>query len=183
MSRFHDEFFKQKGTEHDNLLIKFVSELDDCDLVYDIQNYIYKYCKAKNYETSDYIEKYETEVLCKNGTFIIGYADVVFSVTLPHKNSNEYNPLPLKYQCIMEIKPQLTDAGAVLRQLKTYADILKIYDQFYYVKSQENPFADARRGRVIPGNLMIVTKTKPDDSVINYLEHEGVRVIVFDEGT
>lgn len=193
MSRFHDEFFKQKGTEHDKLLITCVSRsglekiLDRIKPVTRCENFIKM---GGNYKIWDPVEgtrverentiinldeDYETEVICKNGNFIIGYADIVYTVLVTSAEDRDSFCLPHRYQCVIEVKPKFDDAGAILWQLKTYADILGTHAKEYHTHNGFNVL----KGTVVPGNLVIVTYTDVPSDTIEYLAHEGVDVIKF----
>lgn len=178
MSKFHDEFFQQKGPKHDELVIKCVSK-DTIQLIIN---------KAGFVGDNPFIV-YETEVLCRNGTFIIGYADILIKVLTDvsddlekeisrraHRLITDYRVPEAEafrsarislndgradsgFRVLVECKPTLDDVGAVLRQLKTYESILyKGYGTFKKV---------------------IATYSAPSEDVINYLSHEGVKVVTF----
>jgi len=88
--------------------------------------------------------KYQTEVVCRNGSFIVGYADLLFSVRPenPMKNLKVFsdnveispkfynkNDSLLTYgtnefSILVEVKPQIKDVGSITRQLKTYRELL-----------------------------------------------------------
>jgi len=177
MSRFHDEFFGQKGPQHDALVIKCVSN----DGLQQILESLGLYAQAKI--------KYETEVICKSGQFIIGYADIYIQVfedgdcsdDLIEKRArrliNDFRlPEAEAYRSarrsitasstgiLVECKPSVADFGAVIRQLKTYEDILKSRGAARLFK-------------------VIATYSTPTKQVLDYLSHEDIVVVVFEEGT
>lgn len=210
MSRFHDEFFRQKGPKHDKLMVKALGKAGIEKVFGGRPSYskdVPVAAKAKIYENQwnhehvlcwsleidelpdwvrEDIEKngieipievkinekfdYETEVICKNGAFIVGYADLLITFTSEkwltgcleeYKKNLLYERL--SKHVLVEIKPELDDVGAVLRQLKTYETILGRY------------YGDLAK--------VIVTYSCPDVEVFEYLAHEGIRIVVFEEGT
>ena len=70
MSRFHEELYRRKGPKHDQLVIKCVSK-SGIDAILSIAG------RPDDIDTMDY----ETEVLCKKGNFIIGYADILIKIS------------------------------------------------------------------------------------------------------
>lgn len=206
MSRFHDEFFKQRGTRHDKLMMKAVSKSGIEKLLgekpiletKDVPKTA-KACILKNYNdekvvvwelnkdngpnVKSYLEsigteievkesitektEYETEVICKSGSFIIGYADIFIKYNISRHAIGSLEGLDVSQylgsdykHVLVELKPQLDDIGAVLRQLKTYESIL------------------GREGRL---EKVIVTYDQQSEDLIEYLKHEGVRLIRFEE--
>jgi hypothetical protein len=204
MSRFHDEFFKQKGTNHDKLLVKCLLEENIKKIVGDVHfeeiQYptkthvlIYHPWENKNEPKKAVWERevrqdsnalkqiltsglevelihaksiktdYETEVICKSGSFIMGYADVVISMIQSDSLYAECNGFEFheKHERIcktlVEIKPTIEDAGAVIRQLKTYYDIL-------------------RNERYTLSMVIVSGESIPDD-IEALLNHEKIRVI------
>lgn len=113
--------------------------------------------------------KKETEVIIRNGTFILGYADAVitycysyeicYSVDDPIWTIKKLGPyyLPEQY-IIVEAKPELTSLGEVIRQLKTYALLMK----------QETP------------KMIIATYSKLGEDALEYLANENIVVVQFD---
>lgn len=208
MSRFHDEFFRQTGPKHDTLMMKALSKAGiekvfgekPCYLKaapaiakgkvfehqYNHERYFFWNLQT---ELNEYvkieIEKggmeipleikikedfdYETEVICKNGAFIIGYADILITFKserwlVGQLDGFERSVLDarLSKHVLVEVKPELKDVGAVLRQLKTYETVLS-----------------HRCGEI---SKVVVTYSCPPVDVFEYLEHEGVRIVVFEEG-
>ena len=204
MSKFHDEFFAQKGTAHDDLLIRCLSDenlriISTPPKMFDFPDHAYALLtNAGDYNDRDkmvaywdleeYIGKndvitirergikrdlvidgpyelidYETEVLCKNGGFIIGYAD--FVVTHSFKTTISASYLEHKFKrtftstsrTLVEVKPKLNDVGAVLRQLKTYHNILS--------RNDDNL------------SMCIVSGEKVQPHIMKLLEHEKVKVV------
>lgn len=206
MSRFHDEFFKQRGTRHDKLMMKAVSKAGiekilgekpilrkqevpktanalmgknyngDPVLVWDIETNLPSHVKYALESTGieiDVVERvtekidYETEVICRSGSFIVGYADILIKYRIDDRvygNMNGYETsqhlVGDRKQVLVELKPALDDIGAVLRQLKTYESILRGDGKFEKV---------------------IVTYDQQNEDLIEYLKHEGVRLIRFEE--
>jgi hypothetical protein len=184
MSRFHDEFFKQKGPKHDELVMKCISKdginkiLDPLKPLTYCEYFIKNHKEYGGAKILNIDEDYETEVICKNGNFIIGYADIVYTILL-QTDINHYS-LPHRYQCVIEAKPEMNDVGAVVRQLKTYADILDIYgNEYEKSKVGENDRPYRVRGKIISGNLIIATYDNVSPEVLEYLLHEGIRVVKF----
>jgi hypothetical protein len=99
--------------------------------------------------------------------FIIGYADLVITyakslIAECEFEGIKYTPIDKTsiLKTIVEIKPEMEDVGAVIRQLKTYQDILS-----YSEKDKEVKFS-----------MVIATPVEVDQDVKEYLHHEGVRV-------
>jgi hypothetical protein len=169
MSKFYDEFFAQKGGKHDELVMKCVSK----DSINNILNLTHATdvieedaIKCKDHPMiSDHKTSidYETEVICNNGNFIIGYADILITV----KSNLIFKPdafgtqeLNVYHIIIIEVKPELSDIGSVLRQLKTYEQCIL-----------QNK--DTRVSKII------ATYSNISEDVKDYLLHEGVHVIKF----
>lgn len=174
MSRFHEELYRRKGHKHDQLVIKCVSK-SGIDAILSIAG------RPDDIDTMDY----ETEVLCKKGNFIIGYADILIKISRNRIEcqkefderfrvlTEEYrvpaaearrsvrNYLQMKdhnYFVLVECKPALEDIGSAIRQLKTYEDAIK--------------------GEYDALKKVIATYDTPSEDVIEYLRHEGVSVFV-----
>lgn len=114
--------------------------------------------------------KKETEVIVRNGTFILGYADAVitycfsyeicYSIDDPIWIIKELGPYYLPEQCIIvEAKPELTSLGEVIRQLKTYALLMKLET---------------------PPKMIIATYSKLGEDALEYLANENIIVVQFD---
>lgn len=284
MAKFYDEFYRQKGTKHDDLVIKCVTDDEiarkiietappnapkykyfapSCDGIHyfppgspvgEWRKDTYEKWNSKKgaYETlgkrectntkcdlhpdmsggcpwaesgdkGKYLEcyvykpigdveyTYNTEIVCKNGSFIVGYADILFNLkwnllpiigieipqieleryeeidsdwskwflnyaenAWPEKNSLGYNGVGLSHlvsqnyaagnyteSVLVEAKPDLNDVGSIIRQLKTYYDLLS-------------------RGRDIR-KIVVVTYTNVDKKYISLLENEGIECIVVEE--
>jgi hypothetical protein len=206
MSRFHDEFFKQRGTRHDKLMMKAVSNAGIekilgekpvlekqevpktakalmgkdyngnpvlvCDLETDLPSNVKYAIEQRGVEIAVHesiTEKidYETEVICRSGSFIVGYADILIKYRIDHRATGSMDGYEAsrhlagdRKQVLVELKPALDDIGAVLRQLKTYESILRGDGNFEKV---------------------IVTYDQQNEDLIEYLKHEGVRLIRFEE--
>lgn len=115
----------------------------------------------------DPVVTYEAEVICKHGNFIVGYADLLFLVSTVVKRSLKLSEdwvwkdiLTKKYgeRMIVDAKPELTDFGAVLRQIKTYMNVLRV-----------------PRG-------VVVTYSDPPAELIELLKNEAVYVVKFPKG-
>ncbi len=223
MSRFHDEFFRQKGPKHDELMLRCIETIDtlaihppletDKICLFECKNSAYEslglapvggqrygceVCTRHNNCPIPYYDKntkahvfkvtqifirsensFETEVICKSRDFIIGYADLVIKTTAEGKLSTQLQyggkecsvfPAMVQrrvYYTIIEIKPEISDIGAVIRQLKTYKDSLLKQDGY---KNSDDV------------SLAIVTESEVKDSIKKYLEHEGIHIIRFAEG-
>jgi hypothetical protein len=201
MSRFHDEFFKSKGTDHDNLLIKCLSEENLRKISGDIpllefpkkaQVLIYDRWGKKDVAWmigagSNWAERdrqkilehgqsidlistdvtndvnYETEIICRNGNFIIGYADLLISISQKAEVNAEFQEFKFNeyyesaFYTLVEVKPKLNDIGAAIRQLKTYHHILKMKYQNL--------------------SMVIVSGENVPENTQNFLEHEKIRVL------
>lgn len=110
--------------------------------------------------------KKETEVIIRNGTFIIGYADAVISEEWKVKvkyivndgwvvkktEFSEYRKI------IVEAKPEITSIGEVIRQLKTYASLIGNKDT----------------------HMVIATYSKLGEDALEYLANENIIVVQFD---
>lgn len=123
------------------------------------------------------IDDYSTEVRVNlpRTTFTIGWADLLFYVSTKvgyyHYVENydydtrerikvkKYFEDILKFIILVEIKPNLDDVGAILRQIKTYREGLE-------ENSISNIFS------------LIATYSQPPHEVIELLEHEGISVMV-----
>jgi hypothetical protein len=149
---------------------------------------------------------YKTEVACKTGNFIVGYADIIFNVKwklvpvigveVPSIGMDRYEELdsdwskwflkyaettfgdqypqpsledflsdefsPFNCSVLVEAKPDLNDVGSVIRQLKTYYDILT--RSSYDIKK-----------------MVIVTYTEVDKKYVSLLENEGITCITVSE--
>ena len=120
--------------------------------------------KIASIETS-----YETEVIVKNGSFIIGYADAVIKYTVKGTLDAQikegwiwqnYDELNFTNVVLLEVKPTLNSIGEVIRQLKTYNSILnRCYDLI----------------------MVIATYSKLDQDALNYLANEHISVVTFEQ--
>lgn len=120
----------------------------------------------------------ETEVIIKNGTFIIGYADALLDLTYKGnvdfeiepgwtwKNANEIDE---RVRILIEAKPKINSIGEVIRQIKTYRDIIKSND--------------ARSGRDYKIFSVITTYSILSEEELEYLKNEDISVVVFEETT
>jgi len=273
MSRFYDEFYRQKGTRHDDLVIRCVTddqirseitkmdmpprtyefEVESCDGetwfapgagIYRLRSPTWnrkdRSCRntgcqlhptnggecpwikdgkeGSDFEGTlyrpieDFSSTYETEVVCRNGNFIVGYADIVFKVSwglqdMVHVSvgKKDYGMHPLESEWIkwftrysdnctltdiefrynqtklsevikaktypyvksvlVEVKPDLSDVGSVIRQLKTYKDLLR--------RNGQN-FKDIEKS-------VVVTYSSVSPNVVKLLENEGITCITVSE--
>lgn len=119
----------------------------------------------------------ETEVIMRNGKFIIGYADAL--IDLVYKGSVDFEIEPgwtwknaqeidRTVKILIEAKPKVTSIGEVIRQLKTYRDIIKENDQ--------------RIGVQTPIFSVIVTYSVLTEDELEYLRNEDISVVVFEAG-
>ncbi|MCK9568703.1 hypothetical protein M0R72_07170 [Candidatus Pacearchaeota archaeon] len=116
---------------------------------------------------------YETEVIARSGNFIIGYADAIIRslysgdvcVDLGYSKPYVKGQFELQADTLIEAKPELNSIGDVLRQLKTYNSLLR--------RTLPN------RSVIIPMRMVITTYTELDKDSLDYLEHEGVKVVTF----
>jgi len=183
MSKFHDEFLNKGSPEHDKLMIQCTLEkgINHIFNLVDIKPYmehiikdsihrqekldwndrVIKETNLLSYDAPIILTSYETEVITRNGTFIIGYADAVIKANLTG-SMRTTDPDIIKYECILyilvEAKPTINSIGEVIRQLKTYKSILCPYELMLPV---------------------IVTYTQLDADSLTYLKNEGIRVVVF----
>ncbi len=69
---------------------------------------------------------------CSSGSFIIGYADIVFHYSeeyiLEDGKKVYMDNLDSYFKVVVEVKPEIKEIGSVLRQLKTYMNILSDID-------------------------------------------------------
>lgn len=275
MSRFYDEFYRQKGTRHDDLVIRcatddaLVSEIIKMDIPPKMYGFKVESCdgsawfppgagisqlrspkwdsrnrSCRNTGCSDHPSNggeclwikdgkdlvdiygelyrpinepsytYETEVVCRNGNFIVGYADMVFDVSWSLQNAvhitigeKDYGEHPLEsewikwftscsdecdvyssirgHRCndgklsdvikatahplvksiLVEVKPDLSDIGSIIRQLKTYKDLLR---------HSGNNFKDIEKS-------IVVTYSSVGPNVIKLLDNEGITCITVSE--
>jgi len=144
-----------------------------CNFSYD---YRCKYCDTNKYQSdkikfetikcksiqTDNILKIDTEAekICKNGNFIIGYIDVMYTVQIERfwevKISDDWGwdkfgkDAPT-IKIVFDAKPELKDWGGPLRQIKTYMDsesadygvivtYSKVSDEYQEILAQENVF-------------------------------------------
>lgn len=175
MSRFHDELFKQKGPKHDVLVIQCVSK-EGLERISNEIGAVDDLLKKHVWLSRKELQiDYETEVLCQShgykSNFIIGYADILIKLFVQRDEDPARYGLPAGSPCqmreilakiLVECKPELTDIGSVLRQIKTYKSLL--YD-----------------GRSNFHNV-IASYDEPPQKVIDYLKHEGVEIVIFEEG-
>lgn len=114
----------------------------------------------------------ETEVIIKNGTFIIGYADAIIDLVYKGTIDFEIEPnwtwknaqkIDRKVRILVEAKPKITSIGEVIRQIKTYRDILKTKD-----REECEIFS------------VIATYSILDEDALEYLRNEHISVIVFE---
>lgn len=105
-----------------------------------------------------------TEVICKNYNFIAGYADLLFMATVTVRMSlklsedwvwKDFRTQEYKERIVIDAKPELKDFGAVLRQIKTYMNLLNV-----------------PRG-------VIATYSDPPAELVELLKNEGVYVAEF----
>jgi hypothetical protein len=211
---FHDEFFRSRGTKHDELMLKCIEKIEDIAVWRPLPDKIFvracgegdkfrlgttlidhdfmgcescsrhKNCPNNWTSTKQKIENevdysvrcikhsYETEVLCKNGSFIMGYADMVIKtervvgiITAVEFNKTTCSIYPFynlkeDIYTIVEVKPELNDIGAIIRQLKTYKEILSKTEL-----RDDGPIA-----------MVIATPVEVTDAVEKYLLHEGINV-------
>lgn len=127
---------------------------------------------------------FETEVVCRTGyqnNFVVGYADLVFTVSF-EKIKNVYKPrgeiidekyykelnnirsdLFKQFKVLVEIKPQLKDIGSIIRQVKTYRELL-----------------DSKREPPI-NRTVIVTYSTISDGARQLLNNENIDCITVDK--
>jgi len=161
MTKFHDEFFSKGSSKHDDLILWCNSEEGKKRISNEIKKqFPNKFLEkggiasrnTEQFGTVDFIiEKIETEifseteVLCKSGSFILGYADMIFHLNETYYTVHDIDcegrqwyedgkiseaPSQIGWQTnvhvVIEVKPELKEIGSVLRQIKTYMDVLRI---------------------------------------------------------
>ncbi|MFA5458442.1 MAG: hypothetical protein WC261_12510, partial [Synergistaceae bacterium] len=128
-------------------------------------------------------QKAETEALVKNGTFIIGYADAIIDLTYNinvsyqlddnwRMDGGSFQP---RVRVLVEAKPKITSIGEVIRQLKTYKDIIQ------RVCTTTTGWISGGY-EMLPVFPVIATYSKLQDDALEYLKNEGITVAVFEEG-
>lgn len=203
MSRFHDEFFKPRGSKHDDLIIRCVSdELDNivsnCTIDYQkVIGHLHNQMLSDRVDiVSKTVKGYETEAIVKgrNG-FILGYADLIiyleFGIGIRSGQTIEdlkqrygdyfYNGCkdeissPIQGFVVVEIKPTLDDIGAVIRQIKTYADSYNVDS------NREDPrFRGVYKSQPCVGKC-VVTQSKISNQVKKFLAHEGIDILALSQ--
>ena len=118
--------------------------------------------------------EYETEVIVKNGQFILGYADAVISTKYditsdayidPDWTWKDFSRFSETGRIIIEVKPKVDSIGDVIRQIKTYHDAL-------VHKYSRDSTAPA---------MCLVTYDQLDKGALEYLANEHILVVVFEE--
>lgn len=130
----------------------------------------YKVCFHTHYKAVGYNAKYNTEVLMKNGNFIVGYADLIIRygvklrfemATRPNIVIENYKPekeeIIERHHVLVEGKPNLSSFGAVIRQIKTYKECCKSKPK-----------------------LVIATYIKPEKEILEVFKNEGISVVSFE---
>jgi hypothetical protein len=157
VSRFHEELYRKKGPSHDDLVIRCVSRTGINKILLDL---------GMPDKHPDFQWDYETEVVCVNRgyktEFIIGYADILLIGHEPGIIPTSSRYWYQRVSVVIEVKPKLDDIGSTIRQLKTYERCL--------------------RGSCAEFHKVIVTHSQVRDDIKEYLEHEGVLLVVFEEG-
>jgi hypothetical protein len=125
------------------------------------KNQALNYARENPLEIQEIYLDYETEVICKpKSTF--GFVDIVFTYKAKlnrqyrigsYENWSDYGI----FKVIVEVKPELNDLGAAIRQIKTYRQVLNFDIAF----------------------MVIVTYSSISKEAIEYLEHEKIRVVRF----
>ena len=128
----------------------------------------------QTYYATPTTSEYETEVIVKNGQFILGYADAVISTKYDITSSAQVDPNWIwenfshfveTGHIIVEAKPKVDSIGDVIRQIKTY------YDALVNKYSRDN---------IVPAKCL-VTYDNLDRDALNYLANEHISVVVFEE--
>ena len=126
----------------------------------------------------EYKTEYETEVLCMPNSSISGYVDALIRPYIYRdyiascEGMSSPIPVPTLYleDVIVEVKPEIKDAGAVLRQLKTYKELL------YNAPNKWRKNHDYHREYI---SMVVTTNSNVSPAIKDYLLHEGVHVIKF----
>jgi hypothetical protein len=138
-------------SEHDQLMIECASDQG-----------IRKICKAIDSKGTfrDNIN-FSVEVLCRDGRYTVGYADLVIYDPYKNKSTSSY--------ILVEAKPTLYDLGGTLRQVKSYR-------RFLFFKYDYRGI-----GEYLVENIgtAIVTRSHPSPEVERLCANEGVKVITF----
>jgi hypothetical protein len=121
---------------------------------------------------------FETEMLCTPKSSVIGYVDVLIQPYIGRnykasiKGMLDNIPVPNMYSedIIVEVKPEIKDAGAILRQLKTYRELL------YNMPDDWRSYPKYRREYI---SMVVTTNSNVSPAIKDYLLHEGVHVIKF----
>jgi hypothetical protein len=129
---------------------------------------------VKDYYATPIKSEYETEVIVKNGQFILGYSDAVISTTYniktdahidPEWTWKNYSEFSVIGRTIVEVKPKIDSIGDAIRQIKTYHDAL--YHK--YPSDSVHPL------------MCLVTYDCLEQDALDYLANEHISVVVFEE--
>jgi hypothetical protein len=138
-------------SEHDQLMIECASDQG-----------IRKICKAIDSQATlkDNIN-FSVEVLCRDGRYTVGYADLVI-----------YNPYKNRDDCyiLVEAKPTLYDCGGTIRQVKSYRRFL------YY---RYDTYRGTGEYLIENAGTAIVTRSYPSAEVERLCANEGIKIITF----
>ena len=143
-------------SEHDRLMIECASDQG-----------IRKICKAIDGKAPlrDNIN-FSVEVLCRDGRYTVGYADLVIYDPYKSKNAASY--------ILVEAKPTLYDLGGTLRQVKSYRRFL------YYKYDQYRGTGDYLIENI---GTIIVTRSHPSPEVERLCANEGIKIITFNKSS
>lgn len=127
-------------------------------------------------------QKAETEALVKNGTFIIGYADAIidlaYNINVSYQLDDNWRmdggSFQPRVRVLVEAKPKITSIGEVIRQIKTYKDIIQ------QVRTASAGWVSGGY-EILPVFPVIATYSKLQDDALEYLKNEGITVAVFEE--
>lgn len=129
------------------------------------------------------IDRIEIEEILKTNNFIIGYADLVFTLSLSFSTSikikrdwvwNNYlrkEKCPEKIIIIIEAKPNLISWGGPLRQLKTYMDLKRNEGYVFGVLLTYNQNFSQEHEKILEKeNIVVITLPKPQNNLYKKLE-------------
>jgi hypothetical protein len=173
MTRLHDEFSRKGSPRHDALVVKAQSPMGIQKILNDVATGLGVSLESEDCGKCEYTETFgdkraklrqvgfqyslETEAICTNGSFLVGYSDII--LTLMRFIGYEPSRVIGKCGCaiIIECKPELTDVFDTVKQLKTYMK-----------------YRNAQVG-------VIVTYSDVDDDTIAVLKNEHIVVSRFEE--
>jgi hypothetical protein len=136
MTKLHDEFFRKGSPRDDALVVKAQSPMGIQKILNDVATGLGVSLESEDCGKCEYTEalgdkraklrqvgfqySLQTEAICTNGSFLVGYSDIILTLT----RFIGYEPSRVIGKCgcaiIIECKPELADVFGTVRQLKTY---------------------------------------------------------------